>query len=227
MNKHIVLVLFSANLLLAGAALAATKDATPGADNRRLEKATFAGGCFWCMEETLDKVDGVVSTTSGYTGGKKKNPTYEEVSAGETGHAESVEILYDPAKVSYAKLLEVFWHNIDPTTPDRQFCDYGDQYRPAIFYHDETQKRLAEESKKALVKSKPFKGSIVTEIVPPRSSIPPRSTTRTSTRRTRSATGCTSTTAAGPNASSSSGAANSKQVTPSGTLAERDRKSTR
>jgi len=157
MNKHIVLVLFSANLLLAGAALAATKDATPGADNRRLEKATFAGGCFWCMEEALDKVDGVVSTTSGYTGGKKKNPTYEEVSAGETGHAESVEILYDPAKVSYAKLLEVFWHNIDPTTPDRQFCDYGDQYRPAIFYHDETQ---------ALVKSKPFKGSIVTEIVP-------------------------------------------------------------
>ena len=166
MNKHVVFVLFSANLLLAGVAVAATKDATPGADSRRLQKATFAGGCFWCMEEALDKVDGVVSTTSGYTGGMKKNPTYEDVSAGETGHAESVEVLFDPAKVSYAKLLQVFWHNIDPTTPDRQFCDYGDQYRPAIFYHDETQKRLAEESKKALVKSKPFQGPIVTEIVP-------------------------------------------------------------
>src|SRR5438309_10582154 len=166
MNKHVVFVLFSANRLLAGGAVAATKDATPGADSRRLQKATFAGGCFWCMEEALDKVDGVVSTTSGYTGGKKVNPTFEDVSAGETGHAESLEVLYDPAKVSYAKLLEVFWHNLDPTTPDRQFCDYGDQYRPAIFYHDETQKRLAEESKKALVKSKPFKGAIVTEMVP-------------------------------------------------------------
>src|SRR2546421_4211568 len=147
MNKHVVFVLFSANLLLAGVAVAATKDATPGADSRRLEKATFAGGCFWCMEEALDKVDGVVSTTSGYTGGMKKNPTYEEVSAGETGHAESVEVLYDPAKVSYAKLLEVFWRNIDPTTPDRQFCDSGDQYRPAIFYDDATEKRLRGDSK--------------------------------------------------------------------------------
>src|SRR5437899_2992058 len=162
MNKCSVLGLLIMSVFVTGVALAAT-DAT---DGRKLEKATFAGGCFWCMEEALDKVDGVVSTTSGYTGGKKMNPTYEDVSAGETGHAESVEVLYDPAKVSYAKLLEVFWHNIDPTTPDRQFCDYGHQYRPAIFYHDETQKRLAEESKKALVKSKPFKGPIVTEIVP-------------------------------------------------------------
>src|SRR2546428_7119736 len=173
MNKHVVFVLFSANLLLAFVAVAATKDATPDADSRRLQKATFAGGCFWCMEEALDKVDGVVSTTSGYTGGKKMNPTYEDVSAGETGHAESVEVLYDPAKVSYAKLLEVFWRNIDPTTPDRQFCDYGHQYRPAIFYHDETQKRLAEESKKALVKSKPFKGPIVTGIGPASEFYPP------------------------------------------------------
>src|SRR6266705_7181633 len=145
---------------------AAGNDANPSPRVPRLEKATFAGGCFWCMEEALDKVDGVVSTTSGYTGGMKKNPTYEDVSAGETGHAESVEVLFDPAKVSYAKLLQVFWHNIDPTTPDRQFCDYGLQYRSAIFYHDATQKRLAEESKKALAKSKPFKGLIVTEIVP-------------------------------------------------------------
>src|SRR3989440_9163471 len=163
MDKRITIGLFLVTILLAGAVAAAT-DGTPGADNRRLEKATFAGGCFWCMEEALDKVDGVVSTTSGYTGGMKKNPTYEEVSAGETGHAESVEVLYDPAKVSYAKLLEVFWHNIDPTTPDRQFCDSGNQYRSAIFYHNEAQKRLAEESKQALERT--FKGAIVTEIVP-------------------------------------------------------------
>src|SRR3989449_325710 len=149
MDKRITIGLFLVTILLAGVALAATTDGTPGADSRRLQKATFAGGCFWCMEEALDKVEGVVSTTSGYTGGMKKNPTYEDVSAGETGHAESVEVLFDPAKVNYAKLLQVFWHNIDPTTPDRQFCDYGDQYRPAIFYHDETQKRLAEESKRS------------------------------------------------------------------------------
>jgi peptide-methionine (S)-S-oxide reductase len=140
--------------------------ADQAADGRRLETATFAGGCFWCMEEALDKVDGVISTTSGYTRGHAVNPAYEEVSAGGTGHTESVEIVYDPGKVTYGTLLETFWHNIDPTTPDRQFCDQGTQYRSAIFYHDETQKRLAEESKQKLVKSKPFKGSIVTEIVP-------------------------------------------------------------
>ena len=132
----------------------------------RLEKATFAGGCFWCMEEALDKVEGVVSTLSGYTGGRTKNPAYEEVSAGKTGHTESVEVLYDPAKLSYAKLLDVFWHNIDPTTADRQFCDVGTQYRAAIFYHNETQKRLAEESKQRLETSRPFKGPIITEIMP-------------------------------------------------------------
>ena len=127
-------------------------------------KATFAGGCFWCMEPPYDKLDGVLSTTSGYTGGTKKNPTYEEVSSGATGHAEAVQIIYDPKKVTYAKLLEVFWHNIDPLTPNAQFCDHGSQYRSAIFYHDETQKRLAEESKKAL--SSRFRAPIVTEIVP-------------------------------------------------------------
>src|SRR5437899_11432772 len=166
MNKHVVFVLFSANLLLAGVAVAATKDATPGADSRRLQKATFAGGCFWCMEEALDKVDGVVSTTSGYAGGQKPKHTYEEVSAGGTGHAESVQVLFDPTKISYEKLLNVFWHNIDPTTPDRQFCDKGRQYRSAIFYHNENQKRLAEESKKLVEQSKAFKEAIVTEIVP-------------------------------------------------------------
>ena len=166
MNTRIVLGLFFINLLLAGVVSAAGNGASHGAEGRRLEKATFAGGCFWCMEEALDKVDGVVSTTSGYTGGRTKNPTYHEVSAGGTGHAEAVEVLYDPAKVGYAKLLEVFWRNIDPTTPDRQFCDGGTQYRSAIFYHDEAQKRLAEASKQALVKTKPFKEPIFTEILP-------------------------------------------------------------
>lgn len=158
MKKPVVFGLLLVSLLAAGAAGAA--------DDAKLAKATFAGGCFWCMEEALDKVDGVVSTTSGYTGGRKTNPTYEEVSAGETGHAEAVEILYDPAKVTYARILDTFWRNIDPTVPDRQFCDHGSQYRSAIFYHDETQKRLAEDSKKALQKTKPFKELIVTEIAP-------------------------------------------------------------
>jgi peptide-methionine (S)-S-oxide reductase len=130
-----------------------------------LEKATFAGGCFWCMEQPFDQIPGVVSVTSGYTGGSKKNPTYEEVSSGGTGHAEAVQIVYDPVRVSYEKLLNVFWHNIDPTTKDRQFCDVGNQYRSAIFYHNEEQQRLALHSKAQLEKNKPFKGPIVTEIV--------------------------------------------------------------
>jgi len=108
----------------------------------------------------------VVSATSGYTGGQKANPTYEEVSAGGTGHAESVEIVYDPTKISYGKLLEVFWRNIDPTTPDQQFCDHGSQYRSAIFYHNDEQKRLAEESKKKVEATKPFKEPVVTQIAP-------------------------------------------------------------
>jgi len=112
--------------------------------------ATFAGGCFWCMEPPFDKLDGVLSTTSGYTGGKIENPTYKQVCDGTTGHAEALRIEYDPAQVTYRELLEVFWRNIDPTTPNRQFCDYGDQYRPEIFYHDAEQKRLAEASKQRL-----------------------------------------------------------------------------
>jgi peptide-methionine (S)-S-oxide reductase len=139
---------------------------TPVMGETHLEKATFAGGCFWCMEHPFDQIPGVVSVTVGYTGGQKKNPTYEEVSAGGTGHAESVQIIYDPAKVSYEKLLSVFWHNIDPTVRDRQFCDSGHQYRSAIFYHNEEQHRLALQSKEQLEKNKPFKGAIVTEIVP-------------------------------------------------------------
>jgi len=128
--------------------------------------ATFAGGCFWCMQPPFEKLDGVLSTTVGYTGGHTKNPTYHEVSAGGTGHAESIQIVYDPAKISYTKLLDVFWHNVDPLTADGQFCDHGDQYRTAIFYHDETQRRLAEESKRQLEESKRFDSPIVTEIVP-------------------------------------------------------------
>ncbi|MGH7230287.1 MAG: peptide-methionine (S)-S-oxide reductase MsrA [Nitrospiraceae bacterium] len=158
------------HLLLVLAVLAAVVMSAGAADQAKdgpgLEKATFAGGCFWCMEEALDKVEGVITTTSGYTGGRKTNPTYEEVSAGGTGHAESVQIVFDPAKVSYAQLLDVFWRNVDPTTPDRQFCDSGNQYRSAIFYHSETQQRLAEESRQRLEKSKPFKETIATEIVP-------------------------------------------------------------
>ena len=127
--------------------------------------ATFAGGCFWCMEPPFDKLDGVISTTSGYTGGHVKDPTYEEVSAGGTGHAEALQVVYDPAKISYARLLDVFWRNIDPTVKDRQFCDVGNQYRTAIFYHDDEQKRLALESKQRLEKSGKL-GAIHTEIVP-------------------------------------------------------------
>jgi peptide-methionine (S)-S-oxide reductase len=161
MNAEIVLLSISFMLIVAASpATASAKEATP------LEKATFAGGCFWCMEHPFDEIPGVVSVTSGYTGGQKANPTYEEVSAGGTGHAESVQVIYDPAKVTYEKLLNIYWHNIDPTTKDRQFCDTGRQYRSAIFYHSEEQHRLALQSKALLEKTKTFKESVVTEIVP-------------------------------------------------------------
>ena len=129
------------------------------------EKATFAGGCFWCVESDFDKVNGVISTTSGYTGGTVANPTYELVSSGRTGHAESVEIVFDPRKVSYEQLLEYFWRTIDPTVKNQQFCDVGSPYRTAIYAHGEAQLRAAMASRDALEKSKPFKGAIVTEIV--------------------------------------------------------------
>ncbi len=126
--------------------------------------ATFAGGCFWCMVHPFDQLPGVISVTSGYTGGGKKNPTYEQVSEGTTGHAESVDVVYDPAKIGYEKLLDTFWHNIDPFAKNYQFCDHGTQYRSAIFVHDETQRRLAEASK-AAVQAR-FKQPIQTEIDP-------------------------------------------------------------
>jgi peptide-methionine (S)-S-oxide reductase len=135
------------------------------ADAAKTETATFAGGCFWCMVPPFKNLPGVISVTSGYTGGHVPNPTYEQVSGGDTGHAESVEVVYDPGKVDYPKLLDVYWHNIDPTTPARQFCDSGDQYRTAIFYHGEAQKQQAIASRDALAKSGVLKGPIVTQIV--------------------------------------------------------------
>ncbi len=128
-------------------------------------KATFAGGCFWCVESDFDKLDGVISTTSGYTGGNVPNPSYEQVSSHTTGHAEAVEVVYDPRKLSYEQLLQHFWHSVDPTTKDRQFCDVGSPYRTAIFAHDAAQLKAAQASRAALEQSRPFKAAIVTEIV--------------------------------------------------------------
>jgi peptide-methionine (S)-S-oxide reductase len=126
--------------------------------------ATFAGGCFWCMEHLYDELDGVISTTSGYTGGSTKNPTYEQVSTGTTGHTEAVQVKYDPSKITYQKLLVAFWRNIDPTISDRQFCDKGSQYRAGIFYHDAEQQSLAEASKRKIERTKKFREPVVTEI---------------------------------------------------------------
>jgi peptide-methionine (S)-S-oxide reductase len=131
---------------------------------QQTEKAIFAAGCFWCTEEAFEKVPGVIAAVSGYTGGSVKNPTYEQVSSGRTGHAESVEVSFDPKKVSYEQLLDVFWVNHDPTVTNRQFCDSGTQYRPAIFYLNDEQKRLAEASKAKWEKLKPFKQPLLTEI---------------------------------------------------------------
>ncbi len=153
-----------AALLIGG--LTAMPQGSLAIEGNQNAKATFAGGCFWCMEEAYEEVNGVVSVISGYTGGQLADPTYEQVSAGGTGHAESVEVTYDPNKVTYQKLLEVFWRNVDPTTPNAQFCDHGSQYRTAIFYHDQMQKRLIDESKQAVESSKSFPQPIVTEIVP-------------------------------------------------------------
>jgi len=129
-------------------------------------EAIFAGGCFWCMEPPFDKLPGVIATISGYTGGTKKNPTYQQVSSGRTGHAESVKVVYDPTVISYQQLLDVYWVNVDPLAVDRQFCDHGDQYRTAIFYLNDEQKRLALASKKKLEESGRFDQPIATQIVP-------------------------------------------------------------
>jgi peptide-methionine (S)-S-oxide reductase len=132
----------------------------------KTDKATFAGGCFWCTEEAFEKVPGVIDAVSGYMGGKVKNPTYEQVSSGLTGHTEVVQVTFDPSKVTYEELLDVFWLNHDPTVLDRQFCDGGSQYRPEIFVHNEAQKRLADASKAKWEKAKPFRQKILTPITP-------------------------------------------------------------
>jgi len=152
-----------ARLLLSLLFAAVTANLAGAQDAPKTAIATFAGGCFWCVESDFDHVPGVISTTSGYTGGHVANPTYEQVSAGGTGHAESVEIAYDPSKVSYQQLLVYFWHHIDPTVKDRQFCDVGHQYRTAIFAHDDEQRKLAEASKKKVEQE--LKVPIYTEIV--------------------------------------------------------------
>ncbi len=138
----------------------------PSALAQNSEKAIFAAGCFWCTEAAFQDVPGVISAVSGYTGGHTTNPTYEEVSSGTTGHAESVEVTFDPSKVSYERLLDIFWVNHDPTVTNRQFCDSGTQYRPAIFYLNDEQKRLAEASKAKFEKLKPFPQPLLTQIVP-------------------------------------------------------------
>lgn len=158
-----VVSLFFGVLMLLGTDRSGISAGNPS-DAASPAQAYFAGGCFWCMEEAFEKVDGVVEVVSGYMGGTAKNPTYEEVSSGRTGHAESVEVRYDPTKVTYAGLLEVYWRNVDPLTPNAQFCDHGNQYRAVIFYQSDEQKRLADESKLAIEGSKRFREPIVTQI---------------------------------------------------------------
>jgi methionine-S-sulfoxide reductase len=166
MAKIFLFIALALWLMLVGGADAADNHLPPGATAFEPDTATFAGGCFWCMQPPFDKLDGVISVTVGYTGGSEKNPTYEQVSAGNTGHVEAIEILYDPAKIPYSELLNVFWRNINPTQPDGQFVDRGRQYRSAIFYHNEEQRRLAEASKEALAEADIFRANIVTEILP-------------------------------------------------------------
>jgi methionine-S-sulfoxide reductase len=165
-SKLYMLGLMILGLFGSGAEAGEPRKAHKTSEGDQYETATFAGGCFWCMEPPFDKLEGVVSTTVGYTGGSEKNPTYEQVASGRTGHAEAIQVVYDPARISYQELLDVFWRNIDPTQPNGQFVDMGRQYRTAIFYHDEGQKRLAEASREELARSGPFDAEIVTEIEP-------------------------------------------------------------
>jgi methionine-S-sulfoxide reductase len=164
MRALIPLLLGAAALALA-APLGMAQDAKPAPASGEQALATFAGGCFWCMEPPYDRLDGVISTISGYTGGSKDNPTYREVSGGGTGHAEAVQVAYDPAKVSYEELLDVFWHNVDLLDGGGQFCDRGSQYRTAIFAETPEQRRLAEASKQALAGSGRFEQPIATEVI--------------------------------------------------------------
>ena len=163
MRRQTVLSVLSIAILFIGTL--SVQAISQAAANATQGKAYFAGGCFWCMEEVFENIEGVLSVTSGYMGGTVARPSYEEVSAGRTGHAESVEVVYDPAKVSYQKLLDAFWLNVDPITPNAQFCDHGSQYRSAIFFQTDEEKRMSETSKRAIEQSSRFKDQIVTQIV--------------------------------------------------------------
>ena len=171
--RHTLRALALALSLVLGASVPARASAPPGADTRPAPlpvarsgeaTATFAGGCFWCMETAFEGVPGIRSATSGYCGGSEPHPTYEQVGAGLTGHAESVQVIFDPRVISFAKVLELYWHNSDPFSAEGQFCDRGHQYRPAIFFHDEAQHRLAVQTRQNIETR--FKKKVVTEIVP-------------------------------------------------------------
>lgn len=163
--SFIIFSSFALVLFLSISGFSAEKDENKSASTGGLERATFAGGCFWCMEPPFEKLPGVSKVISGYTGGKKANPTYREVASGSTDHAEAIEIHYDSAKISYNALLAVLWRNIDPTDGNGQFVDRGKQYRPAIFYHNKNQKKLAEQSRNKLEKSNRFKKKLTIQIV--------------------------------------------------------------
>ena len=163
MRRQTVLSVLSIAILFIGTL--SVQAISQAAANATQGKAYFAGGCFWCMEEVFENIEGVLSVTSGYMGGTVARPSYEEVSAGRTGHAESVEVVYDPAKVSYQKLLDAFWLNVDPITSNAQFCDHGSQYRSAIFFQTDEEKRTSETSKRAIEQSSRFNDQIVTQIV--------------------------------------------------------------
>jgi peptide-methionine (S)-S-oxide reductase len=163
MRRAVLPIVFALAALLATSAAVAADPAR--STERPLAKAIFAGGCFWCMEPPFDKLEGVIATISGYTGGPVENPSYEQVSSGRTGHVEAVLVEYDPASVSYARLLEVFWRNVDPVDDGGQFCDRGEQYRAAIFVADDEQRRLAEASRETAARAKRVPGSIATRIV--------------------------------------------------------------
>ncbi len=166
MKEYMILLFVFTLVSFLGISRTAEPAGVPGAGQAGLLKATFAGGCFWCMQPPFDKLEGVISTTVGYIGGQEQNATYEQVCSGTTDHAEAIQVVYDASRVSYSQLLEVFWRNINPTQPDGQFVDTGRQYRTVIFYHDEEQQRLAEASRDELEKSGRYGRQIVTEIVP-------------------------------------------------------------
>ena len=151
-------------LLFTSIAVAAPKVAP--APLKGTATATFAGGCFWCMEPPFEALPGVVSVTSGFSGGMERNPTYPDVSSGKTGHTESIQVLYDPKRISYARLLEVYWHNVDPTSGDGQFCDRGKQYRPVIFYHNAAERRVAQDSRARAKRELRVKKPIMVQILP-------------------------------------------------------------